>query len=79
MSNLRAYLEHSDLGDLLASIHMPGPVANFDPGGSGTGVLERWEQKKIVVKKFIDNVSGAEKLHCNDVYESKVENMTEEV
>ena len=58
---------------------MPGPVANYDPWGEETGVLECWKEKKIEVKKFIDDVSGAEKLHCSNVYYSKIENETEEV
>ena len=44
-----------------------------------TGVHEHWECKKIEVKKFIDDVSGAEKLHCNDTYASKILDSGEEV
>ena len=40
-TNLREYLDHSVLGDSLASINLPGPVANYDPGGDETGVYER--------------------------------------
>ena len=57
---------------------MPGPIANYDPGGEETGVYERWEPEKMVVKKFIDDVSGVEKIHCNDLYISKVKNDLEE-
>ena len=58
---------------------MPGPVAGYDPGGNETGVFERWSQKKMEVKKFIDDVSGSRKVHANDSYTSKIVNDTQEI
>ena len=58
---------------------MPGPVANFDPGGEYTGVLDRGTQKRMEVKKFIDAVSGTEKIHANDIYTSKIKNDVREI
>ena len=40
-TNLRAFLDYGVSDDSLASLNQPGPVANYDPGGEDTGVLER--------------------------------------
>lgn len=52
--------------------------ANFDPGGQDTGVLDRWSDEKIEVKKYIDDVSGCEKIHCGVNYASRVEDNIDE-
>ena len=74
--NLRAFLDYSELNydDSLASISLPGPVANYDPGGETTGVTKRWSVPSMEVKKFIDDVSGCEKVHAGDVYKSNIVN-----
>ena len=44
----------------------------YESGGEDTGVFDRWTQKELVVKKFVDDISGAEKIHANNIYASKV-------
>ena len=72
LTNLRAFLNYSVSDDSLASFIQPGPVANYDPGGDETGFLECWKEESLEVKKFIDDVSGSEKLHANSDYKSRV-------
>ena len=78
-TNLQDFLEYSLHSDSLASIEIPGQVESYDPGGSPTGVFERWEGKMIEVKKFIDDVNGSRKLHTNSNYRSKIVNGDEEI
>ena len=44
----------------------------YDPGGEETGFGVRWTQEEIRVKKFIDDVSGCEKLSMNIEFNSKI-------
>ena len=41
-TNLRIFQDYSALSNSLASLNLPGAVANYDPGGEETGVHERW-------------------------------------
>ena len=76
--NLQAFLEYSENDDSLVSIN-PLAHPNFDPGGEETGVLDRWKDSKIEIKKYIDDVSGSEKLHCGLEYSSKVIDNSDEI
>ena len=40
----------------------------YEPGGEETGNLERWKNRKIEVKKFVEDVSACEKTCMNDTY-----------
>ena len=40
ITNLQTFQNYSALSDSLASLNLPGPVANYDPGGEETGVHE---------------------------------------
>ena len=80
-SNVRNYLLYgndsslSGLG-LVGPEHQPDDL--FDPGGEDTGVSERWKDRDLEVKKFIDNVSGSENINANLTYRSRVTSDTEE-
>ena len=67
-------MDYSDSADdSLASLNWQGGAfANYDPGGENTGVLDRWSVKKIEVKKFIDDVSGCKKIHCNENFRPRL-------
>lgn len=78
-TNLRVFMDYLVGSDSLSSLNQPGPVANYDPGGEETGVMERWENKTLEVKKFIDDVSGNENLHATAEYASKILNDVSEI
>ena len=49
VSNVRAFMQLSE--DSPTGFNLSNPF--FDPGGQDTGVLERWKQEKIDIKKYI--------------------------
>ena len=52
---------------------MPVPSPSVvDVGGGPTHIFDRWTQKHITVKKYIDDVSGVERLHAGNEYRSKI-------
>ena len=77
VSNIHPFLNYSNLGDLLASLdHL---VLAYDPGGKETGITERWEQKKMSIKNFTDDVSGSKKIHTGVNYNSRSINGIDEI
>ena len=66
-----------DRSDSLISLNLPSISEYYESGGEDTGVFDRWTQKNIVCKKFVDDVSGCEKLHFNNIYFSKIHNDNE--
>ena len=57
-------------GDSLASLDLQSHSI-YESGGEDPGVFVRWEGKNLEVKKFVDDVSGCEKIHMNNIYTSK--------
>ena len=49
----------------------------YEEGGEQTNIYDRWQQKRLEVKKYVDDVSGVEKLHASHLYFSKVLNGVE--
>ena len=54
-------------------INLPvDPPSLVKLGGDPTGIYDRWSQKKVEVKKYIDDVSRVEKLQAAHQYSSKI-------
>ena len=47
-----------DRSDSLISLNLPSLSEFYESGGEDTGVFDRWAQKNIVCKKYVDDVSG---------------------
>ena len=59
-------------------VDLPSPDnALYQEGGGPTQIYDRWQQKQISVKKYVDDVSGVEKLHASHQYNSKILNGVE--
>ena len=79
ITNLRAFLNYSTAEETVLEENQSIRIGSYDPGGEETGVLTHWKEKNLQVKKFIDDVSGSEKLHAGNVYTLRVEDLTDEV
>ena len=71
-TNLASFLDYEDQSadDSLADL----PVVDsglMEEGGGPTHIYDRWIQAPIEVKKYIDDVSGVEKIHAGHLYNSK--------
>ena len=69
-SNLTRFMDYSEASDLDRSGIMPSGLSDsiFEEGGEPTQIYDRWIQKDIVTKKYIDDVSGVEKLHASHIF-----------
>ena len=72
-SSVHALLDYSGSDqsqpDLRVSMH-----SILEEGAGSTQIYDRWQQKHITVKKYIDDVSGVEKPHSSHLYNSKIIN-----
>ena len=58
--------------DSLINLNPVSASGYYESGGEDANIFARWSQKELFVKKFVDDISGSEKLHVNNVYNSKV-------
>ena len=75
-TNIGAFLEYPE-GDLEQPVIDQPPNPDPDPGlyeagGEQTNIYDRWVQKGVEVKKYVDDVSGMGKLHTGHLYKSKI-------